>query len=57
MFPCEGNHWGAVIAVCWLLHSVLEAWLGKTEKTKSGSMVELIIRGLVSVAGLILRRR
>lgn len=45
--PCEpANHWQAIVAVCWLLHACLEAWLGKSEKVKSGSVLELIFRFL-----------
>lgn len=37
-----------------LLILVLECWLGRTEKTKANSIVELIFMGVVMVASFIL---
>lgn len=49
-FPCENaNHWSAIIAFCWLLHSLFEYYLGKTDKVKSSSTIELIATGLAAI--------
>lgn len=36
-------------AACFVAYSALESWLGITNKTKSGSVPELVIRALISV--------
>lgn len=46
MIQCDANHWTVIVAFIWLCHSILEAWLGKTDKVKSGSVIELIITTL-----------
>ncbi|TXG77621.1 hypothetical protein E6Q11_02510 [Candidatus Dojkabacteria bacterium] len=39
----DPTKWGAITAGIWCMHSVLEYWLGKTKKTKAGSIVELAL--------------
>lgn len=56
-WACQGNGWGAVIAGFWLAHTLLEYWLGKTQRTKSGSVVELVITGVVGLVVLMAQRR
>ena len=56
-WACQGNGWGAVIAGLWLAHALLEYWLGKTQRVKSSSMVELVIAGVVGLIVLMAQRR
>jgi len=49
----EKSHW-ILLVMAGL--SVLEAWLGKTEKTKSGSVLELILNLVVSITKRIFRK-
>ena len=58
-FPiCQAGSspWTAIVAICWLGHAGLEVWLGKTEKTKAGSLGELVIIGGLALVGLLSRR-
>lgn len=56
-WACQGNGWDAVIAALWLAHTLFEYWLGKTQRTKSGSVVELVITGIVGLIVLMAHRR
>ena len=40
------THWHFAVI---LIIALIEAWLGKTERVKSGSILELIIRLMISV--------
>lgn len=44
--------WAVVIALSWLAYALLEAWLGRTDKVKAGSVVELVITALIGLAML-----
>jgi len=54
--PCEANHWAAIVAFLWVSHSILEMWLGKTEKVKAGSLLELVLSATMMVVIIIIRR-
>lgn len=45
-----------LILIGWAIHTILEYWLGKTDRTESGSVLEVVEKGLVALIGLILRR-
>ncbi len=45
--------WKAAVVI-WPL---IEYWLGKTEKVKSGSTLELVIRGVSKLGNLIFKRK
>lgn len=48
---CEVPTWKLLlIFACWTAHAVAEYWLGKTEKTKAGSVVELLLLGATAIA-------
>lgn len=51
------NHWGAIIAFIWLIHSVFEYWLGKTNKTKAASTWELLFSVAIMFVLFLLRRK
>lgn len=40
----QNGFWIGVIA--WCANELLEYWLGKTDKTKAGSKVEMLINGV-----------
>lgn len=46
----------AIVAVVWLIHLVFEYWIGKTEKVKSASVLELVITVMAMGAMYFLRR-
>lgn len=54
---CEPNHWAVIMAGIGLVHMVFEYWIGKTQKVKSSSFLELVFTGIAMVAVLILRRK
>jgi hypothetical protein len=47
MIECVANDWKNSIPVLGIL--LLEAWLGKTDKTRYGSTLEMIVMGTVSL--------
>lgn len=51
-----GSNWSLAIAGLWLLHSIFEAWLGKTDKTKAASTWELLFSVTLMLATIIIRR-
>jgi len=51
-----GNHWGVLVAFLWLVHSIFEYWVGKTDKVKAGSTWELLFSVIMMAVILILRR-
>jgi hypothetical protein len=53
---CNANIWGATIALLWFLNSLLEYWLGKTEKVKAGSMLELTFSAIIILTTIVIRR-
>ncbi len=38
-------------------YAALEYWLGKTDKTKSGSVIEAVLMGVKAVAGTVLSQK
>jgi len=50
------NHWGAIVALLWFLHSIFEWWIGKTDKVKSSSTWQLLFSVILMGVTLILRR-
>jgi len=48
--------WIAITAFIGLLTSILEYWLGKTEKVKSGSILELVFSAIMMIVLIIIRR-
>lgn len=50
---CSEPRWAALAAFLWLIHLILEYWLGKTQRTKAGSVVEVVIMALVTVVLLV----
>lgn len=42
---------GKLTATCVLL--IVEFWLGKTEKVKAGSLIEVVLNGIKSLAKLV----
>ncbi len=58
MTECTQNPWVSFsIAALWFGYALLEFWLGKTEKVKSSSTIELIIVFVVMVATYFFRRK
>lgn len=51
------NHWVVLAGVLAIANSLLEYWLGKTEKVKSASVLELAFSVILMVTLLIFRRR
>jgi len=47
----------ATLSTFYLADSLLEYWLGKTQKLSAGSKVGLILTGLAAVAILIARKK
>lgn len=56
MEPTCGNHWAAIVAAIWLVHSIFEYWIGKTSKTKASSLIELAVTAGLSLIVLLLKR-
>lgn len=58
MIDCAtASPWAAIIAVCYLIDKIIEFWLGKTNKVKSGSMLELVLTGLLAITLILFRRK
>jgi hypothetical protein len=51
------NHWVLLAGVLAILNSLLEYWLGKTEKVKSSSVLELAFSVILMVTLAIFIRR
>lgn len=55
MSECIPNdYWLYILAMAYM---ILEAWLGKTEKVKAGSILELIIISTLSVVVFLIYNR
>lgn len=52
-----GNHWGVLVAFLWLVHSIFEYFIGKTDKTKAASTWELIFFIVASSIALIIKKK
>ncbi len=50
---CDPNQWSTLMGVVYALDQVLEWWLGKTEKIKSSSKIELLINTVRKIILLI----
>jgi hypothetical protein len=51
MTPVE---WGYVAGVCYV---GIEYWLGKTNKVKAGSTLELVLNGVKTVCSVFMRKQ
>lgn len=54
---CSAQFWGAVTAGLMASQALLEYWLGKTDKTKAASTVELLMTLLSRMVSWVLLRR